>query len=86
MLQAIQQLAIACTRAGFGGADLDPDAEEALAALDGYPAPMPDFAACLRQLAAGRLPAPPAALPAELDQILAGLVQAIQEARGGGTP
>jgi hypothetical protein len=83
MLQALQQLAIACARAGFGGADLDPGAEEALATLDSYPAPMPAFAACLRQLAAGRLPTIPAALPTELRQILEALARAIQEAPGG---
>ena len=84
MLQALQQLAIACARAGFGGADLDPDAEEALATLDGYPAPMPAFVACLRQLAAGQLPTIPAALPDELRQIVEPLCQAIQETQGGG--
>ncbi len=86
MLQALQQLAIACAQAGFGGADLDPGAEEALARLDGYAAPMPEFAACLRQVAAGQLPTVPATLSDELRQILESLVQAIQEAQRGGTP
>jgi hypothetical protein len=86
MLKALQQLALACARAGFGGTDLDPDAEEALATLDGYPAPLSEFAAWLRELAAGRLPTIPAALPAELRQIVEPLSQAIQEAQGGGTP
>jgi tetratricopeptide (TPR) repeat protein len=85
MLEALQRLALACARAGFGGAALDPGAEEALATLDGYPAPLPEFAAWLRQLAAGRLPAIPAGLPAELHQFVEALCQEIQEA-GGGTP
>jgi tetratricopeptide (TPR) repeat protein len=86
MLKALQRLARACAQAGFGGATLDPGAEEALATLDGYPAPLPEFAAWLRQLAAGSLPPIPAALPAELRQIVEPLSQAIQEAQGGGTP
>jgi hypothetical protein len=81
MLKALQQLAIACAQAGFADADLDPGAEEALAKLDQYPAPLPDFVAYLRQLAAGQLPPIPASLPAELRQILEPLAQAIREAR-----
>ncbi len=83
MVKALQQLALACAQAGFGDADLDPGAEESLANLDGYPAPMPDFSAHLRQIAAGKFPPIPAALPAELRQILEHLAQAIREARGG---
>ena len=86
ILKALQQLAIACAQAGFGGGDLDPGAEEALATLDGSPAPFPEFAAHLRQLAAGQLGPIPAALPAELRQVLEQLAQAIGEARGGSTP
>src|SRR5262249_20807963 len=37
MLEALQRLALACAQAGFGGAALDPGAEEALARLGGYP-------------------------------------------------
>ena len=80
MLQALEQLAIACAQAGFGGESLRPDAEEALATLDKYPAPFPDFVAFLRQLAAGQLPPIPASLPAELRQFLEPLAQAIREA------
>ena len=83
MLQALQQLAIACAQAGFGDADLHPGAEEALATLDGYPTPFPDFAAHLRQLAARQLPPTPASLPAELRQTLELLAQAIREAQTG---
>src|SRR5205823_3149871 len=86
MLQELQQLAIASAPAVFRGGDLDPGAEEALATLDGSPAPFPDFAAHLRQLAAGQLGPIPAALPAELRQLLEQLAQAIREARGGSTP
>ena len=81
MLKALQQLAIACAQAGFGGDDLDPGAEETLAKLDGYPAPFPDFVAHLRQLAAGQLPPIPDSLPAELRQFLEPLAQAIREAQ-----
>ena len=83
MLKALQQLAIACAQAGFGDADLDPGAEEALAKLDGYPAPFPDFVAYLRQLATGQLPPIPTSLPAELRQLLEPLEQAIREAQRG---
>ena len=54
MLGALQQLSIACAQAGFGGDDLGPGEEEALATLEQHPAPMPDFVAYLRHLAAGR--------------------------------
>jgi tetratricopeptide (TPR) repeat protein len=83
MLKALQQLAIACAQAGFGDGDLGPNEEESLATLEGYPAPLPDFAAHLRQLAAGQLPPTPASLPAELRQTLDQLAQAIREAQGG---
>jgi hypothetical protein len=43
---------------------------------------MPDFAAHLRQLAAGQLLPIPASIPAELRQILEQLAQAIREAQG----
>jgi tetratricopeptide (TPR) repeat protein len=83
MLKALQQLAIACAQAGFGGAALDPGTEEALAKLDGSAAPLPDFASHLRHFAAGNLPPVPTSLPAELRQILEQLTQAIREAQGG---
>ena len=85
MLKSLQQLAIACAQAGFSDGDLGPSEEEALATLDGYPAPMPDFAAHLRQLAAGQLLPVPDSLPAELRQILEQLDQAIREAQRGST-
>ncbi len=81
MVRALQQLAIACAQAGFGDGDLGPNEEETLATLTSYPAPLPDFAAHLRQLAAGQLPPTPASLPAELRHILDQLAQAIREAR-----
>ena len=76
MLQALQALTIACAQAGFGDAPLGSAEEEALAQLDGMPAPFPGLSTALRQLAAGRVPAIPAALPAELQQLLASIVQA----------
>jgi len=81
MLKALQQLTIACAQAGFADADLDPAEEEALATLDGYPAPFPDFVTYLRELAAGQLPPIPTSLPAELRQFLEPLEQAIREAQ-----
>jgi hypothetical protein len=80
MLQALQALTVACAQTGFGGQPLAPDAEEALGSLDASPAPFPLFSAALRQLAAGQLPAIPAALPDELQQILAAIVEAIRKA------
>jgi tetratricopeptide (TPR) repeat protein len=76
MLKALQALTVTCAQAGFGDGTLGPDAEEALAQLDGLPAPFPEFAAFLRQFAAGQLPPIPHGLPAELRQWLEGLVQA----------
>ena len=81
MLQALQALTLACAQAGFGDGDLGPAEEEALAHLDGLPAPFPDLAAFLRQIAAGQLPPIPNGLPAELRQGLEALVQAIRDAR-----
>ena len=79
MLRALQALTIACARAGFGGEPLDPGAEEALAHLDGFPAPFPDFAAALRRLAAGQLPSIPAGLPRELHELLDDITKAIRD-------
>jgi tetratricopeptide (TPR) repeat protein len=84
MLKALHQLAIACAQAGLDGTALDPGAEEALVALAGYPPPMPDVAAHLRQVAAGRLPPVPGSLPGELRQLLEQLAQAIRDAQQGG--
>ncbi len=66
LLQALQQLARACARAGFGADQpqaLGPAEEENLATLDGYPDPFPDLVAHLRELATGRLPSIPDHLP-----------------------
>ena len=78
MLQALQALTIACTRAGFGDDPLGADEEEALATLDASPAPFPEFSAALRQLAARQIPSIPTTLPPELQQLLAGIVEAIR--------
>lgn len=78
MLQALQALSVACAQAGFGNRSLDRDAAEALGTLDGYPPPFPVYSAALRQLAAGQFPAIPGALPSELQQILATIVEAIR--------
>ncbi len=80
MLQALQRLTLACAQAGFGEDGLGPGEEEALARLDGFPAPFPELAGFLRRIAAGEVPAVPDGLPVELRQLLEGLVQAIREA------
>jgi hypothetical protein len=71
---------LACLRAGFANEELGPGEQEALAQLAAQPAPLPDFAAFLRQLAAGQLPPIPASLPTELKQLLEPLSQAIRDA------
>ncbi len=78
-LRTLQSLTIACARAGFGGEALAPDAEEALAKLDTFPAPFPDFSAALRRLAAGEIPPIPASLPPELHELLSQITKAIRE-------
>ena len=70
-------------QAGFGDGTLGPDEEETLAALGASPAPLPDFAAFLRQIAAGQLPPIPDGLPGELRQWVEQLVNAIRDAGRG---
>lgn len=79
MRKPLQALAIACAQAGFGDSQLGPDDEERLAHLDQSPAPFPDFAAFLRQMAAGQLPPIPSNLPADLRQFLEELLKAIRD-------
>ncbi|HEV7403913.1 MAG TPA: toll/interleukin-1 receptor domain-containing protein [Chthoniobacteraceae bacterium] len=79
MLRALEALTMACARAGFGGETLDPGAEEALAKLDGFDAPFPDFSASLRRLAAGELPSLPVHLPRELHDLLESIIKAIRD-------
>ena len=64
-------------------APLGPAEEESLARLDQNPAPFPEVAAFLRQLAAGQLPPIPHSLPAELGQWLEDFAQAIRDAPRG---
>ena len=82
MLKVLTQLTLACARAGFGDAPLGPEVEEALATLDGYPAPFPDFTAHLRHLAAGELPPIPPGLPKELHDLLSEIRTAIRAQSG----
>jgi tetratricopeptide (TPR) repeat protein len=77
MLQALQALALACAQAGFGDGSLGPAEEEALAQLEGFPAPFPGLAAFLRQIAAGQVAPIPGGLPGELQTWLEELVEAI---------
>lgn len=79
MFKALQALTVACAQAGFGDGSLGPDVEEALAQLDGAPAPFPAFAAFLRQIAAGQLPPIPGGLPGELREMLEEIMEAIRE-------
>lgn len=83
MLKALEALTFACAQAGFGNTELHPGAENDLAQLDQLPAPFPDFAASLRQVADGQLPAIPSTLPTELRQMLVEITQAIQQAQRG---
>ena len=83
VLRSLEQLTHVCALAGFGGGELGPAEEEALATLDQHPAPFPYFVAYLRQLAAGQLSPIPASLPTELREVLESLVQAIREAGRG---
>jgi hypothetical protein len=83
MLRALQQLAIVCARADFGGEPLDPGVEESLARLDGYAVPFPAFATALRDLAAGRLPSVPTYWPTELQTILENINQAVRDSPPG---
>jgi tetratricopeptide (TPR) repeat protein len=82
MFQALQALTLACANAGFGDGGLGPDEEENLAQLGGLPAPFPEFAAFLRQIAAGEVPPIPEGLPGELREWVEGLVEEIGQARG----
>ena len=70
-------------RAGLADADGTKLGVEALARLDQAPAPFPEFAAFLRQLAAGQLSPIPQDLPAELRQWLEELTQAIRDGPRG---
>jgi hypothetical protein len=79
MLRVLEVLTLACARAGFGGEPLDPAEEEALAKLDSFPAPFPDFSAILRHLATGEIPSNPANLPPELQALLDGITKAIRD-------
>jgi tetratricopeptide (TPR) repeat protein len=79
MLQVLQVLTLACARAGFEGDGLGPGEEEALAQIDGLPAPFPEFAAFLRQLGKGELAPIPGGLPGELRGWLEEVVRAIRE-------
>ncbi|HSJ75114.1 MAG TPA: hypothetical protein VK899_02855 [Gemmatimonadales bacterium] len=79
---ALQALTLTCAQAGFGDGSFSPTEEDALAHLDGLPAPFPDFVAFLRQIAAGQLPPIPGGLPEELREWVEELVAEIREARG----
>jgi len=81
MLQALQRLTLACAQAGFGENGLGPAEEEALAQLDGLPAPFPKLAGFLRQIAAGEVPAVPGGLPRELGELLEAVVAEIRRVR-----
>jgi len=78
-LRALQALTLACAQAGFGDGGLGPAEEEALGKLDKLSAPLPDFAAFLRQIVKGQLPAIPGGLPGELREWVKELVEAIRK-------
>jgi hypothetical protein len=83
MLKALQELTQACAQVGFSEGNLGPAEENALAQLEQLPAPLPGFAAFLRQLGAGQLPPIPGGLPPELEQLLEATAQAIRQAQRG---
>ena len=76
----MKALAIACAQAGHSGQPPGRAEAEALATLDGMPAPLPDFSATLRRFAGGELPPIPDGLPTELRGLLAEILQALREA------
>lgn len=80
MLKALQTMTLACAQAGFGDGGLGPGEKEALARLDQATVPFSDFAAFLRQIAAGELAPVPSGLPGELREWVEELVGGI---RGG---
>jgi tetratricopeptide (TPR) repeat protein len=69
LLRALKVLTIACVEAGFGNGDLGTD-EKPWAQFDQFPAPLPEFAVALRQIAAGNLPPIPQSWPRELRELL----------------
>jgi hypothetical protein len=82
MLKGLQALTVACAQAGFGDGNIGPAEEEALARLDGFPVPFPDFADFLRQIGAGQLPAIPDGLRGELREWLGEVMEAIRGGQG----
>ncbi len=82
MLKGLQALTNACAQAGFRNGGFGPAEEEALAHFDRMPAPLSDFAAFLRKIAAGQVAPIPDGLPEELREWLEGLVEEIREAQG----
>jgi hypothetical protein len=55
-----------------------------LAQVEQLPAPLSAFAALLRRLAAGELPAIPAGLQQPLTDLLTEIIEAVKQARDGG--
>lgn len=82
LLEPLQQLAIACAQAHLNEQPLGPEEEEALAKLDQFPPPLPDFATALRALATGTLTTVPTTLPAVLQQLLTAIIEAVRKAKG----
>src|SRR5262249_36559084 len=80
-IRTLQALSLACASAAKDGNELEPDAEAALAQMDGLPAPMPELARFLRGIAAGDIPALPASTPAELRSFFEQLLTALREAK-----
>jgi tetratricopeptide (TPR) repeat protein len=79
MLRTLEALTLACARAGYGGEPLGPAEEEALAKLDSFPAPFPDFSAALRRVTAGEIPSIPANFPPQLRALLDDITKAIRD-------
>ena len=86
LVKAVADLAVACLQAGFGGSPLSAEAEGAIKALDEAEHPLRPIVPLLRDFAAGKVPAAPDAVPAELPpalrDMLGQLIKAATEAHG----
>lgn len=82
-IQGIAQLAVACAQVGLTGEKLDAGAEEAIATIAKWPAPLDALAPFLRTVAAGGAVAVPTGLPKELSDALGQVVEALRKATGG---
>jgi hypothetical protein len=81
LLQAIQGIAITCAQAGVKKRELEPEAEAMLTQMAALPAPLTDLAGFLRRLSTGELSPVPSGLPADINQFLEQVPEAVREAK-----